>query len=378
MSFDKSPKGGTNLLSFLRYLFEKENLRLLLLQWPALLLAGIASIEMLSRQLQGESLMKKHLVRKSFHALAICLFAPPLMSQQADFLAISQLVASLLFIALETCRVCKSPFFELQNRFLSKYLDKREDISHDLVLTHLYLLLGCSLPIWLELSQQSGTTSQLRQCSGLLLIGVGDSCAALFGIRFGKVQWPGSHRTFVGTLAFVISVTGAGALAMPALQEIFWPFFLTTLLAGLLEVYTQTVDNLALPLFFCAFLKTLEMSQSETSSWACSGWSEKERIARHNPNMSTRPMEAATCKPIHSRGVFSIRIYTLHFFIPLHFTNWCGWSPIRCIDHWSRCGVVVSHWWETSIWCRVSNILCLLLAPDSFKVVSCRSSLLNL
>lgn len=256
---------------FLGYILEEQNLRLLLFLWPGLLCVGLLVVEMLSRRLlqNGElSLMKKHLLRKSFHLLAICLFAPPLLTGQGEFLALAQLVAALLFIALEVCRACRAPLCHIQDRFLSKYLDKREDISRDLVLTHLYLLLGCSLPVWLEsfqTFQSSRPSGSLRKVAGLLLIGVGDSCAALFGIRFGQRRWPGSHRSLLGSLAFVLSVSlFAAALVPVALLEAAWlPFLLATSLTALLEVYTKTVDNLSLPLFFCAFLKALEMQTSE-------------------------------------------------------------------------------------------------------------------
>ena len=113
-----------------RYILEEQNLRLLLFLWPGLLCVGLLVVEMLSRRLlqNGElSLMKKHLLRKSFHLLAICLFAPPLLTGQGEFLALAQLVAALLFIALEVCRACRAPLCHIQDRFLSKYLDKRED-----------------------------------------------------------------------------------------------------------------------------------------------------------------------------------------------------------------------------------------------------------
>ena len=113
-----------------RYILEEQNLRLLLFLWPGLLCVGLLVVEMLSRRLlrDGElSLMKKHLLRKSFHLLAICLFAPPLLTGQGEFLALAQLVAALLFIALEVCRACRAPLCHIQDRFLSKYLDKRED-----------------------------------------------------------------------------------------------------------------------------------------------------------------------------------------------------------------------------------------------------------
>eukprot|EP00434_Breviolum_minutum_P038309 symbB.v1.2.033976.t4/scaffold4304.1/size41633/1 len=169
------------------YLAEEENYKILLLLWPVLLCVGLLAIEILSKWLLNEgppSLIKKHLLRKSFHLLAICLFAPPLIFGQGQFLALAQLCASLLFIALE-------------------------DISKDLVLTHLYLLLGCSLPVWLECFLVPVVQSNVRPMAGLLLIGIGDSCAALVGIRFGHRKWPGSHRTLLGTMAFVFSVWSA-------------------------------------------------------------------------------------------------------------------------------------------------------------------------
>ncbi|CAJ1412648.1 unnamed protein product [Effrenium voratum] len=238
------------LLWFLKYILQVQNLRLLLLQWPTLLVVGVICVELLSQKLlhTNPSPKERHFVRKSFHGLAIVLFAPPLMSGQDEFLALSLLVATLLFIALEVGRCCGAPLSDVQNRYLAKFLDKREDITRDLVLTHLYLLLGCSLPVWLETWRPPSASSNLRKYAGLLLIGVGDSCAALFGILYGRLRWPSSHRTFVGSTAFAVSVTLAAAPLMAG-----WPYFaLATAATTLLEVYTQSIDNLVLPLFFCA------------------------------------------------------------------------------------------------------------------------------
>lgn len=238
-----------------RYMCETRNLTLLLLYWPVLLLLGILAIELLSGQLTGGTLLQKHLVRKSFHALAISLFLPPLMWGQQNFLALSQLVASILLIALEVCRVSRAPLSQLQDRYLAKYLDKREDISKDLLLTHLYLLLGCSLPVWLEMSMRH--PNPLRSCSGVLLIGVGDSCAALLGIRFGRRRWPNSQRTFMGTAGFLMSISLVVFLLFSTIDH--WQSsLLAAALTALLEVYTTSIDNLALPLFFCALHKSME------------------------------------------------------------------------------------------------------------------------
>lgn len=44
------------------------------------------------------------------------------------------------------------------------------------------------------------------------------------------------------------------------------PFLLASVLTALLEVYTKSIDNLSLPLFFCAFLKVLEMQLGTSGS----------------------------------------------------------------------------------------------------------------
>merc|ERR1719229_2090205 len=90
--------------------------------------------------------------RKAFHALAVALFVPPLLAGQEAFLGFCLLVAALLFIIIETCRVSRVPGLASGlDSFVKRYLDNREDTSRgDLVLTHLYLLLGCAIPVWLE------------------------------------------------------------------------------------------------------------------------------------------------------------------------------------------------------------------------------------
>lgn len=68
--------------------------------------------------------------RKAFHAVAVLLFVPPLLAGHADFLGFAMLIAALLFVAAETCRASRVP--RLAGRldaFVSRYLDKREDID---------------------------------------------------------------------------------------------------------------------------------------------------------------------------------------------------------------------------------------------------------
>jgi len=61
-----------------------------------------------------------------------------------------------------------------------------------LTLTHIYLLIGCSLPLWLTPSQSTGNT--LLIASGVITVGFGDTAAAVVGSLYGRHRWKGSKR----------------------------------------------------------------------------------------------------------------------------------------------------------------------------------------
>jgi dolichol kinase len=259
---------------------------LLILQWPLILGVGVTSIDVLAR---GSSALNggtgtdprtaarvKVLYRKAFHVLAVALFVPPLLSRQEVVLSLALVAAALVFMVVETCRLCGTPWLASRlNVFMRRYLDKRENTERgDLVLTHLYLLMGCAFPVWLELGSSatgveprapSGGMDLLRRAAGILLIGVGDACAAAYGINFGKIHWPCSHRTVEGSFAFVVSIMTA-ALALSLSQTVgtvTWQvgeikaFACAVALSMFLEVYTDSIDNLVLPLYFSPTLRIL-------------------------------------------------------------------------------------------------------------------------
>jgi len=282
----------TPFMWFMKLLGTNGHWKLLLLQWPVLLVVGIGLIDSLARRstvlcndCKGDAAAKHEqvrvrvLYRKAFHALAVALFLPPLLCRQAAFLGVSLLVAALLFVVLEVCRICRVPgLAHGLDLFVGRYLDKREDTSRgDLVLTHLYLLLGCAIPVWLESEHKRSQHEQmsmnaalvaLQQASGILLVGVGDACAAACGVSFGTIRWPLSHRTVEGSLAYIVSVFVASAFILlvvlsregkESTSRGLWAevmaFLSATLLSSLLEVYTQSIDNIMLPLYFCPTLR---------------------------------------------------------------------------------------------------------------------------
>lgn len=86
------------------------------------------------------------------------------------------------------------------------YLDEREkNDGHGVILSHLFLLLGCTIPIMtiyaLKCFDPSKQSSYVYlSLSGLFFVGLGDSTAALVGRTWGETKWWfGSHKTTEGS-----------------------------------------------------------------------------------------------------------------------------------------------------------------------------------
>lgn len=112
----------------------------------------------------------KTIVRKFFHGIALFLFVPALFLRP-EFLSISYALAIALMMGLELCRYGHVwPFGDSLDFFINTYLDEKD--SGELALTHLYLLFGCALPLWLDSRFHKAS---IVPYAGLLIIGLGDS-----------------------------------------------------------------------------------------------------------------------------------------------------------------------------------------------------------
>ncbi|KAJ9083980.1 dolichol kinase [Entomophthora muscae] len=189
-----------------------------------------------------------NLRRKYFHMLATLMFIPGFLIE-LRFLYLGLVAALAAFVLMEYIRVLDiAPFHSQLHVYLSSFVDEKD--TGIAILAHLYLLLGCALPIWLN---GSNLVSGL---SGILVLGISDAMASIIGKRFGTTKWPGSSKTVQGTLGFIISLFGAIFALQPRLFLSNPYFALMTLAAtsftGLLEAWSSQNDNLILPLYLMA------------------------------------------------------------------------------------------------------------------------------
>jgi len=181
--------------------------------------------------------------RKVFHALVILLFAP---SHDDALLGVAFGAAAFLMLAVEELRARR--LLSLDD-FYGRFLDQRDS---SIALTHLYLLVGCALPHWLNLILKSdGADCLVLKLGGVAVLGCGDALACVVGRRFGIQRWPGSPKTYVGSAAFVLGVFAFFLFYKPIFLSR-GQLVLDSVIIAILEATVASVDNLVLPLYFSA------------------------------------------------------------------------------------------------------------------------------
>ncbi|KAI8821140.1 uncharacterized protein EV422DRAFT_55421 [Fimicolochytrium jonesii] len=193
--------------------------------------------------------------RKYFHLLATLMFIPGYI-WDPEFMHLAFSVALAVLILFEYLRHFRLyPLGQPVHDFLSKFLDDRD--CGPVILSHLYLLVGCALPVWLNRIPMRMVVGGL---SGMLTLGIGDTMASIHGKRFGRNKWPGTAKTVEGTLAFIVTITVACVTIslltkIPLIPTHKWPEFLVCIIfSSLLEAFSDQNDNLIIPLYTFAFL----------------------------------------------------------------------------------------------------------------------------
>jgi len=204
------------------------------------------------------------IARKYFHVVAILLFTP-ITYLDPDMMSLSYAIAISFLIVLEMIRGwIDSNIVDSTTHWSNVYttfLDEK-DSRGGLVVSHIALILGCAIPLWITqlLSRANDVFKSddnimlftLLPYLGITVLGVGDSAAAIGGIRFGRHNWPGeSSRTLEGSccmfLSMMVVVLTMGTF-MASANNIISTTIATMGVITFLEASTIQIDNFVLPL----------------------------------------------------------------------------------------------------------------------------------
>ena len=209
--------------------FGEANTRLLIcLHFIAVLLAGLAVVLRLS------SITEVDTRRKVFHGMMVLMFFPTIYIDPA-LCALALAVGLSIFLLLDLFRASQLPPISRPiTHFLAPYVDGR-DYRGPAIISHIFLLIGCSIPLWLSLADIPRTGSSpwmgwnalsrdVSMISGLVCVGLGDAAASLVGRRFGRHKWLwGGGKSLEGSIAFAAAVSCGLILARIYLSIGRWP-----------------------------------------------------------------------------------------------------------------------------------------------------------
>ncbi|KAF1815181.1 hypothetical protein P152DRAFT_412388, partial [Eremomyces bilateralis CBS 781.70] len=155
--------------------------------------------------------------RKVFHGTMVAMFLPAIYIDPS-FCALALGLVLCIFLLLDVLRASQlPPLSKPIASFLTPFVDGR-DLRGPVVVSHLFLLIGCATPLWLSLSgMQTGGVdpwkgwevkgSDLSMVTGVICVGLGDAAASLVGRRFGRTKWPWTGgKSIEGSVAFAVAV----------------------------------------------------------------------------------------------------------------------------------------------------------------------------
>ncbi|EDN95349.1 hypothetical protein SS1G_11226 [Sclerotinia sclerotiorum 1980 UF-70] len=207
--------------------FGPANTRLILsIYWLFILITGLAIVFRLS------SIYEVDTRRKVFHFMMVFILLPStFVDPTYCALALSLILA--IFLLLDMVRATQlPPFSRWLARFLTPYVDGR-DLRGPVVVSHIFLAIGCAVPLWLSLGSVERSNSSLgmqngmeddggkrnamtgwevqkrevAMVAGVICVGLGDAAASLVGRRCGRRKWIwGGGKSVEGSVAFAVAV----------------------------------------------------------------------------------------------------------------------------------------------------------------------------
>lgn len=209
--------------------FGEANTRLLIVAyWLVILVVGLAIVFRLTETYEVDTR------RKVFHFMMVGMLLPATFVDPT-FAGLCLSLALAIFLLLDLLRASQlPPLSKPIASFLAPYVDGR-DFSGPVVISHIFLLIGCAIPLWLALASLPRTglgylagwevpSRDVSMLSGVVCVGLGDAAASLIGRRYGHRKWVwGGGKSLEGSAAFVAAVFAGLAASSMWLRVGGWP-----------------------------------------------------------------------------------------------------------------------------------------------------------
>ncbi|EME39117.1 hypothetical protein DOTSEDRAFT_75018 [Dothistroma septosporum NZE10] len=211
----------------IREILGQANVRLLVIvYWAAVLLAGLLAVFSLTAFVEVDTR------RKVFHGVMVAMLTPATFVDPC-FVALALGLVLAVFLLLEVIRAGQvPPLGNAISRFVAPYVDGR-DLRGPVVVSHIFLLIGCAVPLWFSLAsmERSGDAPwhdfelannrrEVAMVAGVICVGMGDAAASLIGRRYGRHKWIWvGGKSIEGSAAFAAAVT-VGLMAARAWQQL--------------------------------------------------------------------------------------------------------------------------------------------------------------
>jgi dolichol kinase len=201
-------------IEYLRHVVVGEaNTRLVLAAYCAgTIVLGLISVFSLSAVVEVDTR------RKVFHGTMVAMLLPTIFVDPC-FVALALALVLAIFLLLDLIRASQlPPLSKPIAKFLTPYVDGR-DLRGPVVVSHIFLLIGCAIPLWLSLAsvERMGDepwenwnvkSRDVSMLAGVICVGMGDAAASLIGRRYGRRKWPwAGGKSLEGSLAFAVAVT---------------------------------------------------------------------------------------------------------------------------------------------------------------------------
>ena len=214
--------------------------RLLLVgYWVVVLVFGLAVVFALSPVYEVDTR------RKVFHFMMVAMLLPATFVDPT-YVALALSLVLAVFLLLDMLRASQLPPLSRPiATFLTPYVDGR-DLRGPVVISHIFLLIGCAIPLWLSLAALPRLplstfrhpapdfdkcvkgwevpSRDISMVAGVICVGLGDAAASLIGRRWGRHKWLwGGGKSLEGSVAFAVAVFLGLMLAHAWLRIGGWP-----------------------------------------------------------------------------------------------------------------------------------------------------------